>query len=394
MTNQDFSIRPYRRDTADEWDRFVDACDEAWLYHLSDFVEEGTGSGLQNDRSFSVWKNDEIVAVCALRVIRREKAKLLAGPGVAAKTSDKKLRKFCYATIEGIAAKEGCAAVRLQRSSLAPAFHEAQYVNSDLMELGYNLGFWGEHQNFEVGCWIIADLRRSPQEVLGSFTKGNKASVRKCQREGVTATWIDLTNVSDSAWREFETIYAWTMARGGGGVMGAERAALLRAQIARGRALMISTHLGGECLTSAIMLTYKGSAYYEAGASSARGVELDAMVFTLFTTLCDLPARRLTHLNLGPYVPSHLGTKWGAICEFKRRFGTQHWDLLVVERVLDRNRYWWSLMTPLALKRQLLNAKSDRRMSFLLDAAVGVRRAGRSGGALLRSLVARKGKDK
>ena len=377
MNNKDFSTRPYRRETAKDWDSFVETCDEAWLYHLSEFVEEAGGSQLEIDRSFSVWKNNEIVAVCVMCLLRREKVKLLTGPGPALKADDKDLRKFCFTMIETIARKEGCAALRIRRSSLSPAFRGAQYVNSDLMEHGYTLGFWGEFQNFEVGCWIIADLRRDAGEILRSFTKGNRASVRRCEREGVVATWFDSTNISDSAWREYETIHAETMARGGGRASTPERNLQLRSQIARGHALMINTYLGEECLSSAVLLIYKGAAYYEAGASSARGIELGAMPYTLFIALCGLSARGFDYLNVGPYVPSHLGGKWGAICEFKRRFATERWDLLVCEKVLNKNRYWWLLMTPLSLKRELLDAMNSLRSWPLLGAAVRLLRVER-----------------
>ncbi|MGA9601308.1 MAG: hypothetical protein WBS22_13855 [Methylocystis sp.] len=107
------------------------------------------------------------------------------------------------------------------------------------------------------------------------------------------------------------------------------------------------------------------------GGASKLGLELRATVYLFYLAMCDLKERGIHYFNVGANIPSHRGTKWGTIGDFKRRFSTLRWDALVLERVMNRYDYWWRLIVPLALRTQV---SESRHLRPVLDWMRAVRR--------------------
>ena len=337
-----------------QWNAFVDGCGEAWIYHRSSFVMDASRLNNARDKSFAVLQNNEIVAVCALFIRKFGFAPVLMGPGPAFSDTrkNKDIMNLCYARMEDLARDNDCVAIRIWRSSLAPANFGLRYVDTDVTNYGYGCGWWGEMLGFDTGYWTIVDLLLSKEEILANFDDHHRRYTRKAQKGGLTLQVFGGETITNDAWNEFCALHEETMARTSSGVIPDDGRAFLRQEIAEQRAILYSLYKGRECVASILLFVYKTGAYYEAGGASKLGLELRATVYLFYLAMCDLKARGIHYFNVGANIPSHRGTKWGTIGDFKRRFSTLRWDALVLERPINRDAYLWRLMVPLALRRR------------------------------------------
>jgi len=305
-----------------QWDAFVDGCGEAWIYHLSSFVIEAARINNGRDRSFAILQNDKIVAVCVLFVSRHGLAFVLTGPGPAFSDTrkNKDIVNLCYARMEELARENDCVAIRIWRSSLAPANFGLRYADTDVTNYGYGCGWWGEMHGFDIGYWVISDLSPSMDDILGVLHKEYSRYVRRCRDSNITSKIFDGAAGMEKGWDEFYTLHVETMTRTSGGVMSKERIDFFRRAVAGQRAILYNAYEKEVCVASVVVLLYKQGAYYEAGASSKVGLQLKAMVYLLYVAMCDLKERGIHYFNLGANIPSHRDTKWGTIGDFTGLF--------------------------------------------------------------------------
>ena len=348
-----YEIVEYSANIVDAWNRFVDNCDEAWLYHRSIFVVPNAMGW--EDKSFALTRGGDIVAVCAVAVQRKWFGRILTGPGpaIASGPAAEETRRFAFAMMEELAKKNGCVSVRIHRSSLPPRFLGARYIESDLSDQGYSLGLRGDSLDFEVGAWAVADLRCAPGEILKSFTKGNKAAVRKCERLEIRVVAYDCKTLIDKAWDEFEAILDETFVRAGIGKFSRARFDSLRSQVGNGFALLFNAYEQQQCIASILCQYFKTGAYYEAGGCRARGLALGAMSYLMYAAMVELKGRGVDYFNIGSVVPCHKDTRLARIGDFKRRFANQTWDVLICEKILDRKRYWRKIVLVGAIRMQV-----------------------------------------
>jgi len=352
---QHYECVRYSPGIVDEWNRFVDHCDEAWLYHRSAFVVPNERGW--EDKSFALTRNGEIVAICAVAVERKWLGRILVGPGpaVASGPDAEKARRLVLALTEEIAQQTGCLSVRISRSSLAPRFLNARYINSDLAEQGYSHGYRGDALDLEVGAWAIADLRRTPEEILKSFKHGNDRRVKKCERLEIKVVAYGGPTLTEKAWSEFESNLDETVVRTG--IEKFPRAHLdrLRSQVENGFALLFSAYEKQECVASVLCQYFKSGAYYQNGGCCERGLALGAMAHVFYTAMIEFKNRGIEYFNVGAYIPCHKGTKSGTISEFKRGLGNLMWDILNCEKILDRKRYWRRILVVGAIRLQVVD---------------------------------------
>ena len=268
--------------------------------------------------------------------------------------------------------------MRIFRSSLAPRFLGARYIDSDLAEQGYSLGLRGDALDFEVGAWAVADLRRTPEEIFKSFTKGNKAAVKKCERLGIKVVAYDCNTLTDKAWGEFEAILDETAARTAIGKFSRAQLGGLRSQVGNGLALLFNGYEQQQCIASILCQYFKSGAYYQNGGCCERGLALSVMAHMIFAAMMEFRGRGIEYFNVGPYVPCHKGTKWGTISDFKRRFGNQKWDILICEKILDRKRYWRRILLVGAIRLQVADLALFEWVRSAVKAVVAVTQRSRS----------------
>ena len=365
-----YEIRAFDAIPRAQWDAFVDGCGEAWIYHLSSFVIEAERRNNARDKSFAILKNGEIVAVCALLVRRHGCAFVLTGPGPAFSDTrkNKDVVNLCYERLEEVARENDCVAIRIWRSSLAPANFGLRYVDTDVTNYGYGCGWWGEMHGFDIGYWVISDLSRSMDEILGGFDKEYRRYVRRCRDSDITSKIFDGTAGMEKGWDEFYALHVETMTRTSGGMMSKEHIDFFQRAVAGQRAILYNAYDKEACVASVLVLLYKQGAYYEAGASSKVGLQQKAMIYLLYVAMCDLKERGIHYFNLGANIPSHRDTKWGTIGDFKRKFSTLRWDALVLEKITNRDAYFWRLIVPLSLRIQVSESRHLRHVLVPLRA--------------------------
>src|ERR1700722_11423241 len=80
---QESAIRfcDFSAESKSDWSEFVAKCDEAWLEHLPEFMEE-LGRG-KTDQSFSIRVGSVFGGICVVRVERDAGGKVLYGLGPA-----------------------------------------------------------------------------------------------------------------------------------------------------------------------------------------------------------------------------------------------------------------------------------------------------------------------
>ncbi len=167
------------------WDAFVDASDEAWLWHRFDFSDTISTWPDRCDISFAVFDDgtpEKIVAVVPLQLIKSRTAKFLnrtmldtiAGParknGLGKKQKQKVL-DYIHEQLIVLSRHHGAVEINLSLPPMVPACQgdRCPRVNP-LLVLGC--------ENSLTQTWVI-DLRRSEMDIRNTYSQLTKRELRK-----------------------------------------------------------------------------------------------------------------------------------------------------------------------------------------------------------------------
>ncbi len=378
-TGPAFTFREYSEESKLEWADFVERCDEAWLGHLPDFIDAGTGPGKGTNKSFSIRYGKSIVGVCVLSVERSGLGRILsgAGPAILAEFRHKSLLRILEAELLRRAAELRCCAIRFSISPCAPANWQARYVSSYLTEFDFSYGAHGFTLDCEGGYYVVSDLNRSEDEIFKSFTKGNKALVKKCGRAALTAECVDASD--DGKWSEFVSMYKSMCSRRLAVPWNDGWLEFLRRQTELGRYKLFNSYQDGVVCASILMSSYKNSINYYAAGCTPDALSLGAMVHLHFEAMKIAKRMGYKYYFVGYVIPILRQTELGKILAFKAHLGNERWDMLNGDWIIDRRRYYIAIMLPRMLAFQVstvpvlkTTAKAVRRALAMLKRRVSV----------------------
>jgi hypothetical protein len=174
-----------------QWDTFVDATDEAWLWHRYDWQDALATWRGRTDLSFAVLDNrtSEVLALLPIHLVSGKLYRLIpwntlhsmGGPAFKNNVGDKQrfqVIEFVQQFILGLGRKHSVFEVDLMLTALAPAFRGA-----DCPRVNPLLDFAG-CQNTLTQTYVL-DLRQSDEVLRAQYSKGARSELKKFEMEGV-----------------------------------------------------------------------------------------------------------------------------------------------------------------------------------------------------------------
>ncbi len=331
-----------------DWSEFVEKCDEAWLEHLPEFVEALSNARGTVDKSFSIRVGDAFAGICILGLERDAGGSVLSGPGPALlpEYRTKRVLSLLEGELLRRAASSRCCAIRFIMHPCAPAMWRRRLVDSYLSEFDFSYGIRGITPDYEGGYYAVSDLTRSVDDIFYSFNNGHRGKIRKCEKLNVTVKQIDRTNINDSYWSDFLSVYQSTSARRGFFAFSAERLSFLRQQLELGRYLLFNSYSNSKICASILLEAYKKSAYYHTAGANELALSTGAMVHLHFEAMKMMKRDGFKYYCLGPNISSIRNSETGNIGAFKGQLGNERWDLLRGERILERPKYYAAVLLP------------------------------------------------
>lgn len=305
------------------WDAFVLSCDEAWLWHcyaVQDAIATWPG---KRDASIAVLEraSGAIVAVLPLHRIERRAAKLVpvsvldsvGGPALRNGLGERarsRLLQFLRGALEASAQVTGTLDVRLALSPMAPAYRGdcCPRVNP-LLQFGC--------LNTLSQTWLV-DLRGGVDACWAKMEGRARTAVRKAQKIGVTVRQAARPEDLDSYYRLHCETYRRT------GVSPHPRAyfeAIWRDFLATGLARIWVAEIDGEVVAAENFGVFKDAAIYWTGASSQRGLAVDASSLLQWTAMQWMAASGIQWCETGEAFPGIAQGKSKGLNDFKKSFG-------------------------------------------------------------------------
>lgn len=347
----DIVFTPFENENQDLWSKFVDDCDCAWLHHTPAMMRLSHIERGGVNCCFLIRHGSDLVSICVFSKYRSGLGSILSGPGIAI-LKDIHTRKtidLIEVEINRIAGIYSCQAVRFFLSPLAPELKALRYHDSLLAELGFSFGVRGNSLDYEAAYCSVVKLKSELKNILDDFTKGNRASVLRCRKMGITCSVFRGGSLSEPVWRDFIAIHKATFARNGLTPFSAARLECLAELVRSGYMGLVTAYEDDRPIASILLETYKDGVNYLAGGCTGEGLRIGVMAFTHFSAMEWAKLAGFSDYCVGTTGPMERGTKNGAIGASKKRFGGEKWDYLAGELVLDRRAYTRKILIPAAL---------------------------------------------
>ena len=305
-----------------EWDAFVNASDEAWLWHrhaMQDALATWPG---RRDLSFALRERpgDRLLAVMPLHVVQTPRLRRLpfvrldslGGPALVDGLADRLRKRMLSALMDQVlrcAGERRTTSINVALPPLAPAYRgdRCPRVNP-LLGLGMS--------NTLTQTWVV-DMRPGVEAVWRGMKERGRRSIRKAERAGVTvrvATAADL----GSYYRLHLHNYART------GASAHPRAyfeAIWRQFLPAGLARVWIAELDGRVIAARNFSVYKSAAVYWTGAASEEALELGANSLLQWRAIEWMIANAVEWSESGEAFPAAKEGKSKGLTYFKESFG-------------------------------------------------------------------------
>lgn len=318
-----FQILPRAEIGEDKWDAFVDASDEAWLWHRYDLIEALSTWPTYRDVSFAI-VDGQGALLAAIPLHRRTHVYLglfsvvrltsLGGPARAAHLSSSARTKVLSALhehLQFLIAKNGALGLEVQVAPLSPWLHgpSAPKVNP-LIVAGM--------ENRQTETWMV-DLAGTPEDIRKRYSELTRRELRKAAQSGLRLR-------EAAGGRDIDLYYKLhleTYARTGAPAHPIDYFRMIFEKFQpRGLARILFAERRGEVVAAQNTGLYKGGAIYWTGASFSEkeGGEnrllFDAQIMAAREAGC-------TRYETGQAFVNSGDAKEAGLNRFKRSFGTE-----------------------------------------------------------------------
>jgi lipid II:glycine glycyltransferase (peptidoglycan interpeptide bridge formation enzyme) len=324
---------------ADEWDRFVHASPDAWLFHLSPWIELETSSA--RSVSFMVTSGAEPVAICPLFLTRRKYAGVLSlnvlhtgrarsGPALAPNLAPKRSRdilRAIFQRIDDLARTHRVDRLELRLPTLAPSSLPPlrQHYNWLSMYRPFEPLVYGHSLRKGGAVTQIISLAETADQLWANLKQECRTAIRKAQQGGVTVS----AATSSTALDEFRAIQADTYSRTGATMLPAEFTERMWSAFQPSGCLeLLRAEYSGEPIAGQMILKYKDAATYWAGGSLAQHQHLRPSNLLMWEAISCARQRGLKWFEVGPTFPyADPDAKVRTIGMFKEHFGGQPYTM-------------------------------------------------------------------
>jgi len=266
-----FEIRQRAGIGRKSWDDLAATSDEAWLWHLADYVDAMLTWPRFRDASFGVLdETGRLLATVPLYFCTRRLYGVVShrylysqgGPALASHLS-LELRRCVLDTLRAqwgsLMSNLGAERIEVRMSPLAPGLRHGAEASTGLLAAA---GF----EDAQTQTWMV-DLNRTPEAIRAGYFDGTRYELRKASR-------MPYTLREGKGGRDIETYYALhceTYARTGAEVHPIDYFRMIFERfVSKGMARILFFERDGRAIAAQNTAIYKGGAYYWTGASSNR----------------------------------------------------------------------------------------------------------------------------
>lgn len=305
---------------SEAWDDFVDASDEAWLWHRYDYVDALAMWPQRSAISFGVMAGDDLEAVVPATIQAARLGRVVPWPIVDSQggpalrsgitsSARRELLDLVTAELSRRADVAGAAEVVVSLSPLTPAMRAKQPLVNPLLEYGENVA--GQ-------TWVV-DMPDSEDELWTSLEGRARTAVRKARRTGVTIRRAEQNERDLDIYYELHrTTYERT------GVPPHPRSYFERIWerfLARGFSRIYLAEMDGEPIGGQNFAWFKGSAIYWTGAGTKQALDTGANNLLQWHAMTDMLQGGIDRYEVGEAFPGSHGTKSKGLSDFKASFG-------------------------------------------------------------------------
>lgn len=324
LTDARFEFATREKVGKEKWDAFVDASDEAWLWHRFDLQDALATWPGRRDMSFALLDRNSggrIVVVVPLHLIRKRIARTipwnmldsLGGPALANDLGRKERRKTIESVRDcliGLASSHGAREIHLAIAPMTPAFRGERCPRvNPLLEMGC--------ENTLTQTWVV-DLRANKEVVWEHMEGRARTAIRKAEKTGVKVRVADKPEDLDLYYRLHCETYKRT------GVPPHPRSyfeaiwnGFQKVNLAR----ILFAELDGEVVAAESFGVYKKATVYWTGASSGKGLSVEANSLLQWTAMQWMIENGIEWYETGEAFPNLRGGKLKGLSDFKRSFG-------------------------------------------------------------------------
>jgi hypothetical protein len=331
---------PFTETRSGQWDELVGRSNDAWLFHLSDWVR--LEAEQSESVSFLVEQDGAIIAVCPLYLSCRRYGGLVpvrylhtgigrSGPAIAAGIDDLRRRAILDAVFEHIdvlAKRHRAERLEIRLPSLAAnALPPRRPAVNPLAHYGLDRGVrYGRGFRQAKPVDKIVRLDKSAEGLFAGMDSDCRKAVRKATKSGVVAVRAVLRDDV----KDYHRLHLETYRRTGASPLSLQHFEWLwDAFHDRGFLHLFFAEHGGGRIAGLVMLSFAIGATYWAGSSEEASQQLRPNNLLMFHAICAAKEHGCGWFEVGPMFPSaDPRSKQALIGRFKNQFGGESFDLL------------------------------------------------------------------
>lgn len=322
MKRQKYLVNNRLSIAKESWDAFVDASDEAWLWHRY-YLQDALVTWGKQDLSFAVCEtgSGDILALVPLQLLEGKVARVipwnmldsLGGPALKNGLGRKqraKILAFVEEKLFNLAQQHNVVETNLALSPMTPAFRgdHCPRVNP-LLALGC--------ENTLTQTWVV-DLRLGQDAVWQSMEGRARTAVRKAKKMGVSVRLANQPGDLDIYYRLHCETYERT------GVRPHPRAyfeAIWTNFLSTGLAHILFAEYEGQTVAAENFGVYKQAGLYWTGAASQQGLSINANSLLQWEAMKWMVEHGISWYETGEAFPYIKGGKLKGLNDFKKSFG-------------------------------------------------------------------------
>lgn len=309
----------------ERWDRFVTDSDDAWFWLRSDWLlyQRCCRPELASvNRSFLLEERGEALAACGLLEERGDAGVELGAGGAAAPAPAfaaalagrrrAEVAEAVFAEVDALAARAGAGRVRFRCSPLAPGFEARAASGNPLLEHGF--------LDASLRTRLL-DLEGDERSLFRGMRENHRRNVRRAERV-LEIEVYDRASIGSAVFDAYRALHARAAGRVTRPPETFER---MHEWIRRGDALLIGARRDSGFVGFALVIVWKGAAYYASGANDPLLERLGIAHLLHWRAMLELRARGIARYELGwqqaPSLHDLPSAKEMSISHFKAGFG-------------------------------------------------------------------------
>lgn len=328
-----------------DWDNFVSISNDAWLFHMQDWVKIEEKEDCRN-YSFAVQsKGKNLLAIFPLYLYKKryiggvlpEKIAYTghgrSGPALSPNLEEnekKVVLDFAFSYVDEIAKDSKITELNVRLPSLAPSYSPSEkFITNPLVSYGLT---------DDVIVEKVIDLSKTEDEIWNGMEARCRYDLRKHDKHDIMIRQAEsLQEIKD-----YHKLHTETFKRTGAKIRPLRYFEdIWNAFHDKGYTTIFFAEKNNERIGSVIILSYKSCATYWAGVTKTRYRDLPVSTFLLWHAVRRAKEDGMRWFEVGPFFPNHpKDSKMYKIGKFKEQFGGQTRRLQEGTKIYSKEKYY------------------------------------------------------